>query len=74
MKENRFDAHVRVESILVEENRAARIVGHVKSFLKEHRDQHSQMPVPATSAWNDNTISVEEWEAFKVPSLFSAAE
>ena len=43
MKENRFDAHVRVEGILVEENRAARIVGHVKSFLKEHRDQHSQM-------------------------------
>ena len=34
MKVNRFDADVRVESVLVEENRAARIVGHVKSFLK----------------------------------------
>ena len=34
MKVDRFDVDVRVEGVLVEENRAARIVGHVKSFLK----------------------------------------
>ena len=34
MKVDRFDTDVRVESIFVEENRAARKVGHVKSFLK----------------------------------------
>ena len=34
MKVDRFDTDVRVEGVLVEENRAARIVGHVKSFLK----------------------------------------
>ena len=34
MKEDRFDTDVRVESVLIEENRAARMVGHVKSFLK----------------------------------------
>ena len=30
-----FDADVRVESVPVEENRAARKVGHVKSFMKD---------------------------------------
>ena len=34
MKVDQFDTDVRVEGVLVEENRAARIVGHVKSFLK----------------------------------------
>ena len=34
MKVERFDVDVRVEGVLVEENRAARKVGHVKSFLK----------------------------------------
>ena len=34
MKVDRFDTDVRVEGVLVEENRAARIVGHVKSFLQ----------------------------------------
>ena len=34
MKVDRFDTDVRVESVLIEENRAARKVGHVKSFLK----------------------------------------
>ena len=34
MKVDRFDTDARVESVLIEENRAARIVGHVKSFLK----------------------------------------
>ena len=34
MKVDRFDVDVRVEGVLVEENRAARLVGHVKSFLK----------------------------------------
>ena len=34
MKVDRFDADVRVESVLVEENRTARKVGHVKSFMK----------------------------------------
>ena len=34
MKVDRFDADVRVEGVLVEENRAARMVGHVKSLLK----------------------------------------
>ena len=34
MKVDRFGTDVRVESVLIEENRAARIVGHVKSFLK----------------------------------------
>ena len=29
-----FDADVRKEGVLVEENRAARKVGHVKSFMK----------------------------------------
>ena len=33
-KVDRFDVDVRVEGVLVEENRAARKVGHVKSFLK----------------------------------------
>ena len=30
----RFDTDVKVECVLVEENRAARIVGHMKSFTK----------------------------------------
>ena len=34
MKVDRFDTNVRVEGVLVEENRAARKVGHVKSFLE----------------------------------------
>ena len=34
MKVDRFDVDVRVEGVLIEENRAARIVGHVKTFLK----------------------------------------
>ena len=34
MKLDRFDTDVRAESVLVEENRAARKVGHVKVFLK----------------------------------------
>ena len=34
MKADRFDAGVRVEGVLVEENRTARKVGHVKSFMK----------------------------------------
>ena len=34
MKVDRFDVDVRIEGVLVEENRAARIVGHVKSFMK----------------------------------------
>ena len=34
MKVHRYDIDVRVEGVLIEENRAARIVGHVKSFLK----------------------------------------
>ena len=34
MKIDRFDVDVSVEGVLVEENRAARMVGHVKSFLK----------------------------------------
>ena len=34
MKVDRFDTDVRVEGVLDEENRATRIVGHVKSFLK----------------------------------------
>ena len=34
MKVDRSDVDVRVEGVLVEENRAARIVNHVKSFLK----------------------------------------
>ena len=29
-----FDADIRIEGVLVEENRTARKVGHVKSFLK----------------------------------------
>ena len=33
MKVSRFDVDVKVESVLVEENRATRIVGKVKSFL-----------------------------------------
>ena len=36
MKVDRFDVDARVESVLVEENRAARIVGHVKSLLKNN--------------------------------------
>ena len=34
MKVDRFDTDVRVEGVLVEENRTARKMGHVKSFLK----------------------------------------
>ena len=34
MKVDRFDTDVRVEGVLVEENRTDRNVGHVKSFLK----------------------------------------
>ena len=34
MEVDRFDVDVRVEGVLVEEDRAARIVGDVKSFLK----------------------------------------
>ena len=34
MKVDRFDAHVRIEGVFVEENSAARKVGHVKSFMK----------------------------------------
>ena len=34
MKVDRFDTDVRIEGVLVEENRTARKVGHVKSFLK----------------------------------------
>ena len=44
MKVDRFDTNVRVEGVLVEENRAARKVGHVKSFLK-NRVRHDQMPL-----------------------------
>ena len=34
MKVDRFDADARVQSVLVEENRAAREVGHMKPFMK----------------------------------------
>ena len=34
MKVDRFDIDVGVEGVLIEEDRAACIVGHVKSFLK----------------------------------------
>ena len=35
MKVESFDTDVRVEGVLVEENRAARIVGHMKPFMKD---------------------------------------
>ena len=35
VKVDRFDADVRVEGGLVEENRTARKVGHVKSFMQD---------------------------------------
>ena len=34
MKVDRFYADVRVEGVLVEENRTARKVGHVKTFMQ----------------------------------------
>ena len=34
MKVDRFDIDVGVEGVLIEEDRAACVVGHVKSFLK----------------------------------------
>ena len=34
MKVDRFNTDVRVESVLVEENRATRKVGHMKPFMK----------------------------------------
>ena len=38
MKVDGLAIDVGVENVLVEEKRAARIVGHVKSFLKNNRD------------------------------------
>ena len=35
VKVDRFDADVRVEGVLVEENRTARKVGHMKAFMKD---------------------------------------
>ena len=35
MKIDRFDADVRVEGVLVEENRTAREMGHMKAFMKD---------------------------------------
>ena len=35
VKVDRFDADVRIKGVLVEENRTARKVGHVKSFVKD---------------------------------------
>ena len=35
MKVDRFYADVRVEGVLVEENRSARKVGHVQSFMQD---------------------------------------
>ena len=35
VKVDRFDADVRVEDVLVEENRTVRKVGHMKAFMKD---------------------------------------
>ena len=35
VKVDRFDADVRVEGVLVEENRTAREVGRMKTFMKD---------------------------------------
>ena len=35
VKVDRFDADVRVEDVLVEENRTARKVGHMKAFMTD---------------------------------------
>ena len=35
VKEDGFDAVVRIKGVLVEENRTARKMGHVKSFIKD---------------------------------------
>ena len=35
VKVDRFDADVRIEGVLVEENRTAPKVGHVKTFMKD---------------------------------------
>ena len=45
MKVDRLDIDVGVEGVLIEENRATCVMGHVEAIREEYRDQHSQTPL-----------------------------
>ena len=46
MKVDGFDIDVGIEGVLIEEDRAACILGHVEAACKNCRDQHPRTPPP----------------------------